>query len=270
MKHADGRGDQADHQQLRQVETEQIALRGTQAAQDGAHVEMPLAVASRRHRHRDPGEHDRRQYRETEVTFRPFQGRAHGPATLFHADQFVAGSQARLEPVPEFRQVGLAARKQVPVGQPAARLDHAGCRDIRQPDQETRRDTERIPDLAGFEGDHTGDGKRLGADLHGVAHLQAEGRKQARRRPGLPGPGQRLCLAIRGKRGRRGPQPAPQREAVLHRLHTGQLQVVAAHHHAGELEGLDRLQAGGPRCTEPGGVHRSRAGQGQVGAEKVR
>ena len=60
--------DQAEQHHLADMDADQRALAGAEAAHHRGAGEMPLAVAARGHRHRDRGEHDRDQRGEAEET----------------------------------------------------------------------------------------------------------------------------------------------------------------------------------------------------------
>jgi hypothetical protein len=79
-----------------------------------------------------------------------------------------------------------------------------------------------------------------------------------------------LRCRVGSERGGRRPHLSTQWETVLYRFHTGKQQLIATDYHAGELKGLDGLQAFGPGLAQPFGHHGSRALEYQVGTEKVR
>ncbi|CAH0293424.1 hypothetical protein SRABI70_04124 [Pseudomonas sp. Bi70] len=181
-------GEQPEHRQLQAEQAQRLAARQAQAAQQCAGVEAPAGEARRRQGDRHASQQDGGQAGEIQVALGAIQGAADATAAIAGVIEALVGGQPRLGGLPIAGQ-GIA--RPVPlfdVAHPAARLHHAGGRQVVEVHQHVGRQAVEVTGFIRQVGQHPGEAQLLGADFDLVTGFQAQRHQQTGFRPHLARP----------------------------------------------------------------------------------
>ena len=149
-------GEDAQTQQLQQEQPQGAGAAGTQAAQQGAGVEVALGKTTGGQGHGDSGQHHGGDTGEPEELVGAGQGTADLPIVIGHRGDALVTFQARLQPAAQALQIGLLATDQQAVTHPAARLDDPGCRQVAKVHQYPGSQAVEVAGAVGFMGQYRG------------------------------------------------------------------------------------------------------------------
>ena len=197
---ADNGRDQGDQRKLDDGDPQDEGLRSAHAFHECDVVEVPLRVASRRHRDGNRREQDRDHRGEIQETPRALRRGLDLRALLGNPDQALALRLSFLQLHPERADPGRLPGEQQRIRRAASGTQKPGGIEVRERNQERRREIDEGRALVRAVIQDLGHLECRGADAHAIADAGADPRKQARIEPGLAAARQPAGLARRLER----------------------------------------------------------------------